>query len=98
MKIGQLQVSNVKAANVRLEIKAADGKLDVAPPLGQPLRRQPDGHALGERQQQPHCAEAEPGQCQHQPPHEGRPRQGRAGGGAATSRWTSPPAARRLRR
>ena len=31
VKIGQLQVSNVKAANVRLEIKAADGKLDVAP-------------------------------------------------------------------
>lgn len=31
VKIGQLQVSNVKAANVRLEIKAAEGKLDVAP-------------------------------------------------------------------
>ena len=31
VKIGHLQVSNVKAANVRLEIKAAEGKLDVAP-------------------------------------------------------------------
>ncbi|MDT3737428.1 MAG: AsmA family protein [Denitratisoma sp.] len=31
VKIGQLQVSNVKASNVRLEIKAANGKLDVAP-------------------------------------------------------------------
>ena len=31
VKIGQLQVSNVKAANVRLEIKAANGKLDIAP-------------------------------------------------------------------
>jgi AsmA protein len=31
VKIGQLQVSNVKAGNVRLEIKAANGKLDVAP-------------------------------------------------------------------
>lgn len=31
VRIGQLQVSNVKASNVRLEIKAADGKLDIAP-------------------------------------------------------------------
>jgi AsmA protein len=31
VKIGQLQVSNVKASNVRLEVKAANGKLDVAP-------------------------------------------------------------------
>lgn len=31
VKIGQLQVSNVKASNVRLEVKAAGGKLDVAP-------------------------------------------------------------------
>lgn len=31
VKIGQLQVSNVKAGNVRLEVKAANGKLDVAP-------------------------------------------------------------------
>ncbi len=31
VKIGQLQVANVKAANVRLEIKAANGRLDVAP-------------------------------------------------------------------
>jgi AsmA protein len=31
VKIGQLQVSNVKASNVRLEIRAAGGKLDVAP-------------------------------------------------------------------
>ncbi len=31
VKIGQLQVSNVKAANVRLEIKAANGRLDIAP-------------------------------------------------------------------
>ncbi len=31
VKIGQLQVSNVKAGNVRLEIKAANGKLDAAP-------------------------------------------------------------------
>jgi AsmA protein len=30
VKIGQLQVANVKAANVRLEVKAANGKLDVA--------------------------------------------------------------------
>lgn len=31
VKVGQLQVSNVKASNVRLEVRAADGKLDVAP-------------------------------------------------------------------
>jgi AsmA protein len=31
VKIGQLQVSNVKASNVRLEVKAANGKLEVAP-------------------------------------------------------------------
>ncbi|MBU0750596.1 MAG: AsmA family protein [Gammaproteobacteria bacterium] len=31
VKVGQLQVQNVKAANVRLNIKAAQGKLDVAP-------------------------------------------------------------------
>ncbi len=31
VKIGQLQVSNVKASNVRLEVKSANGKLDVAP-------------------------------------------------------------------
>lgn len=31
VKIGQLQVSNVKASNVRLEVKAAGGRLDVAP-------------------------------------------------------------------
>jgi AsmA protein len=31
VRIGQLQVSNVKASNVRLEVKAANGKLDVAP-------------------------------------------------------------------
>jgi len=31
VKIGQLQVSNVKASNVRLDVKAAGGKLDVAP-------------------------------------------------------------------
>lgn len=31
VRIGQLQVSNVKASNVRLEIKAANGRLDVAP-------------------------------------------------------------------
>lgn len=31
VKIGQLQVSNVKASKVRLELKAAGGKLDVAP-------------------------------------------------------------------
>jgi AsmA protein len=31
VKIGQLQVSNVKAANVRLEIRAAKGRLDIAP-------------------------------------------------------------------
>lgn len=31
VKIGQLQVSNVKAGNVRLELKAANGRLDVAP-------------------------------------------------------------------
>lgn len=31
VKIGQLQVSNVKASNVRLEVKAVGGKLDVAP-------------------------------------------------------------------
>ena len=31
VKIGQLQVSNVKVGNVRLEVKAANGKLDVAP-------------------------------------------------------------------
>lgn len=31
VKIGQLQVSNVKASNVRLEVKAAGGKLDAAP-------------------------------------------------------------------
>jgi len=31
VKVGQLQVSNVKASNVRLEVKAAGGKLDVAP-------------------------------------------------------------------
>lgn len=31
VRIGQLQVSNVKASNVRLELKAANGKLDVAP-------------------------------------------------------------------
>ncbi|CAG0931079.1 MAG: hypothetical protein EFKGCFLK_00311 [Rhodocyclaceae bacterium] len=31
VKIGQLQVSNVKAGNVRLELKAANGKLEVAP-------------------------------------------------------------------
>ena len=31
VKIGQLQVSNVKASNVRLEVKAANGRLDVAP-------------------------------------------------------------------
>lgn len=31
VKIGQLQVSNVKASNVRLEVKAANGKLDAAP-------------------------------------------------------------------
>ena len=29
VKIGQLQVSNVKASNVRLEIRAAEGKLEV---------------------------------------------------------------------
>lgn len=31
VKIGQLQVSNVKASNVRLEVKAASGRLDAAP-------------------------------------------------------------------
>lgn len=31
VRIGQLQMANVKAANVRLEVKAANGKLDVAP-------------------------------------------------------------------
>lgn len=31
VKIGQLQVSNVKASNVRLDVKAGGGKLDVAP-------------------------------------------------------------------
>jgi AsmA protein len=31
VKIGQLQVANVKAANVRLEVKAANGRLEVAP-------------------------------------------------------------------
>lgn len=31
LRIGQLQVANVKASNVRLEIKAANGKIDVAP-------------------------------------------------------------------
>ncbi len=31
LKIGQLQVSNVKAANVRIEVKAASGRLDAAP-------------------------------------------------------------------
>lgn len=31
VKVGQLQVQNVKAANVRLNINAAGGKLDVAP-------------------------------------------------------------------
>jgi len=31
VKIGQLQVSNVKAGNVRLEIKAVNGRLDIAP-------------------------------------------------------------------
>jgi AsmA protein len=31
VKVGQLQVQNVKASNVRLNIKAAGGKLDVAP-------------------------------------------------------------------
>lgn len=31
VKIGALQVANVKAANLRLEVKAAGGKLDVAP-------------------------------------------------------------------
>ncbi|MDR2240438.1 MAG: AsmA family protein [Zoogloeaceae bacterium] len=31
VKIGQLQISNVKAGNVRLEIKAANGQLDIAP-------------------------------------------------------------------
>ena len=31
VKIGQLQVSNVKASNVRLEIRAAEGKLEVSP-------------------------------------------------------------------
>ncbi len=31
VKIGQLQVSNVKASNVRLEVKAANGKLEAAP-------------------------------------------------------------------
>lgn len=31
LRIGQLQVANVKASNVRLEIKAADGRIDVAP-------------------------------------------------------------------
>ncbi|MBL8491342.1 MAG: AsmA family protein [Rhodocyclaceae bacterium] len=31
VKIGALQVANVKAANLRLEIKAAGGRLDVAP-------------------------------------------------------------------
>jgi AsmA protein len=31
IKIGQLQVANVKAGNVRLEVRAANGKLDLAP-------------------------------------------------------------------
>lgn len=31
VKIGQLQVANVKASNVRLEVKAGNGRLDVAP-------------------------------------------------------------------
>jgi AsmA protein len=31
VRIGKLQVANVKASNVRLDIRAADGKLDVAP-------------------------------------------------------------------
>lgn len=31
VKIGQLQVANVKAGNVRLEVKASNGRLDVAP-------------------------------------------------------------------
>jgi AsmA protein len=31
VKIGQLRVSNVKASNVRLEVRAAGGRLDVAP-------------------------------------------------------------------
>lgn len=31
LKIGSLKVSNVKAANVRLEIRAANGRLDVSP-------------------------------------------------------------------
>jgi len=31
LRIGQLQVANVKASKVRLELKAADGKVDVAP-------------------------------------------------------------------
>jgi AsmA protein len=31
VKIGSLQVSNVKANNIRLEIRAADGKLDASP-------------------------------------------------------------------
>jgi AsmA protein len=31
LKIGSLKMSNVKATNVRLEIKAADGRLDISP-------------------------------------------------------------------
>jgi AsmA protein len=31
LKIGALQVSNVKAANIRLDVRAAGGKLDIAP-------------------------------------------------------------------
>lgn len=31
VRIGQLQVSNIKASNVRLDIKAANGRLEVAP-------------------------------------------------------------------